>query len=193
MKESICWIETVDESSADASLSTIYNRVRGANGQLDNLYQAFSLRPHTILPADDLYLAALHHESNTLPKQFSELIGTYVAILSGCQYARAHHGENYVHLSADKVSATTVLEKLESGDLQSSGTSREIAALAYVRKLCREPENLYRADIEVLLQQGWNDGEILEIVQVVAMFSYFVRVINGVGIQLGDEKLGLYD
>jgi hypothetical protein len=26
----------------------------------------------------------------------------------------------------------------------------------------------------------------------VAMFSYFVRVINGVGIQLSDEKPGLY-
>ena len=37
-----------------------------------------------------------------------------------------------------------------------------------------------------------SDGEILEIVQLVAMFSYFVRVINGVGIQLGNEKLGLY-
>ena len=87
MKNTTCWIDTISESDADSELNSIYDRVRGPGGQLDNLYQAFSLRSHTIVPADDLYLAAMHHEDNVLPKVFSELIGTYVAILSGCHYA----------------------------------------------------------------------------------------------------------
>jgi len=39
---------------------------------------------------------------------------------------------------------------------------------------------------------GWSDGEILEIVQIVGMFSYLVRVINGLGISLQGDRIGRY-
>jgi len=192
MKNTTCWIDTIPESDADSELSAIYDRVRGPNGQLDNLYQAFSLRSHTILPADDLYLAAMHHEDNILPKVFSELIGTYVAILSGCQYAETHHGHNFAYLTADPHRSDEVLRALRENDLQACGSDRDVAALVYVRQLCLSPETVTQSNVSSLQSHGWTDGEILEIVQVVAMFSYFVRVINGVGISLGDEKPGLY-
>jgi alkylhydroperoxidase family enzyme len=46
--------------------------------------------------------------------------------------------------------------------------------------------------IDVLRRSGWDDGEILEIAQVVGMFSYFVRIINATGISLTGDKIGLY-
>ncbi|MFT5351605.1 MAG: putative peroxidase-related enzyme, partial [Gammaproteobacteria bacterium] len=161
-------------------------------GQLDNLYQGFSLRPHTIVPADDLYLAAMHHADNVLPTWMSELIGTYVAILTGCDYASAHHGHNYSYLINDSEKSEKVLAALKSNDLACCGDDREVAALRYVLQLCMEPASIEKQHVDTLSELGWSDGEILEIVQLVAMFSYFVRVINGVGIQLGNEKLGLY-
>lgn len=192
MNNKTCWIDVVSDRDAGESLSQIYDRVRGADGQLDNLYQGFSLRPHTILPADDLYLAALHHADNTLPKSFAELIGTYVAILTGCDYAAAHHGHNYAHLIGDSELSDKVLLAMKENELEKCGDKREVAALHYVRQLCDSPAGIEKEHIDSLRQVGWSDGDILEIVQVVAMFSYFVRVINGVGIQLGDEQLGLY-
>lgn len=192
MKNSICWIDVEKEDAAGAGLNEIYAKVRSTDGRLDNLYQAFSLRAHTITPADELYKAALHHHDNTLPKWFSELIGTYVAILAGCQYARAHHGHNYAHLSGNVKKAEQILACLAADDLESCGSPREVSVLYYVKKLCLTPQNMEQSDIEQLSIQNWSDGEVLEIVQVVAMFSYFVRVINSLGISLGDEKLGLY-
>jgi len=192
MKSDICWIDVVADSDADDKLKPIYDRVRGPSGQLDNLYQAFSLRAHTILPADDLYLAAMHHDDNVLPKVLSELIGTYVAILTGCEYAAAHHGLNYAHLIGDQRESDRVLNALKDDELAVCGDKRNQAALRYVKQLCKAPETIEKKDVERLKQVGLSDGEVLEIVQVVAMFSYFVRVINGVGIQLGNEKLGLY-
>lgn len=189
--EKICWIDTVAETRADAELAEIYDTVRGKNGQLDNLYQAFSLRPHTIRPADDLYLAAMHTEANTLAKRFSELIGTYVAILTGCEYAETHHGHNFRHLHGETQGAS-IIACLKKGELESCGNAAEVAALRYVAKLVRQPQSMRETDVTKLKVAGWSDGEVLEIVQVVAMFSYFVRVINGVGIQLGDETPGLY-
>lgn len=192
MANSVCWIDVVDERDADENLAAIYQRVRAANGQLDNLYQGFSLRPHTILPADDLYLAAMHHDDNQLPKRTSELLGTYVAILTGCDYAATHHGHNFYYLNGDDKNSEQILQALRENNLAACGDALEVAALAYAKKLCLQPESMTRDDVAAMREAGWSDGELLEVVQVVAMFSYFVRVINGVGIQLGDEKPGLY-
>jgi len=192
MKNTVCWIGVTDEHEANSELNRIYDRVRGPKGQLDNLYQAFSLRPHTILPADDLYLAAMHHKDNVLETRFSELIGTYAALLSDCGYAVSHHGHNFTQLTADRERSNQILKALSTDDLHRCGSDREVAALHYVRKLCLSPQMMSEEDVSSLAAVGWTDGEILEIVQVVAMFSYFVRVINGIGIQLGDEKPGLY-
>ena len=48
------------------------------------------------------------------------------------------------------------------------------------------------ADIETLREAGVSDTEILEVNQIGANFAYWVRVINGLGIQLGDERIGRY-
>lgn len=192
MQNTVCWIDNIEYQHANSELREIYDRVLSPNGQLDNLYRGFSLTPQTILPADDLYKAALHHHSNVLPKAFSELVGTYVAILAGCEYARAHHGQNYIFLSEDAQQAQHILASLETNNIEACGGEQHTTALRYVRKLCRQPAEIERSDIDTLRTSGWDDHEISEIVQVVAMFSYFVRVINGTGIQLGDEKPGLY-
>lgn len=192
MPERVCWIEDVDYHEADPELRAIYDRVTNPSGQLDNLYRGFSLSPQTILPADDLYKATLHHQNNVLPKVFAELVGTYVAALAGCNYASAHHGQNFISLSSDSARASRLLAAVFTDNIENCDSQRNVMALNYVRKLCLQPADIVQSDIETLRSVGWDDSEISELVQVVGMFSYFVRVINGVGIQLGDEKLGLY-
>jgi alkylhydroperoxidase family enzyme len=48
------------------------------------------------------------------------------------------------------------------------------------------------ADIEQLRALGVSDTEILEAVQASACFAYWVRFINALGVQLGDETIGKY-
>ena len=192
MKNTVCWIDVISYVNADESLQTIYDSVRSPGGAVDNLYKAFSLRAHTIKPADDLYRAVLHHSENTLPKWFSELIACYVAILAGCDYALAHHGHNFAYLLADSEKAARILQNLRDDQLDYYGEERDISALRYVKTLCLNPQTITADDVAVLSQHGWSDGEILEITQIVATFSYFVRMINGLGISLQGERIGLY-
>jgi uncharacterized peroxidase-related enzyme len=188
----ICWIDTVGYADADNELKQIYDKVRNPDSTLDNLYQAFSLRAHTIIPADDLYRAALHNDGNTLPKWFAELIGSYVAMLSGCDYAFTHHSHNFVHLFGDKEKAQTLLQALREGHYDVFAEQKQIAALRYVARLTLHPGQMKATHIDVLRRSGWDDGDILEIAQVVGMFSYFVRIINATGISLTGDKIGLY-
>ena len=192
MKNTIAWIKTVDYADASAALKAIYDGVRSPGGALENLYRGFSLRPHIIGPADDLYRAVLHHDANTLPKWFSELLGAYVAQLAGCEYAFAHHSHNFKHLYESREKAEAVLQALRQDCYRDCGTEQEINALRYAKKLALRPEAIEMQDIDELRRTGWSDGEILEIAQVVAMFSYFTRIINGVGISLKGDKIGLY-
>ncbi|MFT5399700.1 MAG: alkylhydroperoxidase family enzyme, partial [Gammaproteobacteria bacterium] len=47
-------------------------------------------------------------------------------------------------------------------------------------------------DIVELRAEGVSDTEILEAVQSTACFAYWVRFINALGIQLGNETIGKY-
>ena len=46
-------------------------------------------------------------------------------------------------------------------------------------------------DIDALRAAGADDGEILEANQVCAAFNYSCRVVNGLGIRLDCEAIGL--
>ena len=72
------------------------------------------------------------------------------------------------------------------------GNPKEVAALRYARKLCDEPDAISEEDLIRMTDIGWTHGDVLEVIQVVAMFSYFTRVINATGISLGNETIGLY-
>ncbi len=71
-------------------------------------------------------------------------------------------------------------------------TPAEAALLVYGAKLCRTPESMCEADIDALRALGVSDTEILEAVQSTACFAYWVRFINALGVQLGEETIGKY-
>ncbi len=192
MASTVCWIETIEDEDAVPDLKAVYDAVRGPEGRVDNLYKACSLRPQSIIPSDDLYRAVLHHDRNSLSKGFLELVGSYVALLCGSDYAFTHHAANFTHLLRDPAQAAETLAALKDGRIEGVGGPREAAALAYAQKLTTAPAAMQESDLAPLREAGLSDGEILEINQVVAGFNYWARTINGLGIQLGDEKIGLY-
>jgi len=65
--------------------------------------------------------------------------------------------------------------------------------LKYVRKLTLDSAALRRTDIDHMRSQGVTDEEILEVNQVAASFNYSNRVINGIGVEPGHEKVGFYE
>ncbi len=191
MKRSISWIETVSYDKSSDELREAYDAVR-SGARVDNLYSVYSLRPQTLVPSDALYRAVLHSEKNTLPMWFSELIATYTAALGQCDYAYTHHSRNFVHLLGDEVRARRILAALPSQSFEGLLTTAQASALAYTYKLSERPQDMTRSDVQSLQAEGWSDGEILEINQVVATFAYFVRVLNGLGVSIAGDVIGRY-
>jgi len=75
-------IDTIDDERAEGRLRTIYDRVKGPGGEIDNILRAHSLRPHTLEGHMALYKSVLHHSGNSLPKWLAEAIGVQVSLIN---------------------------------------------------------------------------------------------------------------
>jgi uncharacterized peroxidase-related enzyme len=186
----VSWIERIGYDRATGRLRTIYDRIRGPRGELDNILTVHSLRPHTLEGHMALYKNVLHHTANVLPTWWLEVIGIYVSQLNRCAYCVDHHAAGLSRLLADDQRAAVILAGLESGDL-AAFDQRERAMLDYARQLTLDPGSMSEADLGPMRAAGLTDGEILEVNQVAAYFAYANRTVSGLGVTTLGDVLGL--
>lgn len=184
------WIRTIPEAEAQEPLRSLYERVRGPGGQVDAILRLQGLRPHTLEGHMALYKAVLHHPANRLPRHFLEAVGAWVSLLNGCGYCVEHHLAGLGRRVGEE-GAARVREALEARRPEEAYGDRELAALRYAERLTRDPASLRREHVTALRQAGLEDGEILELNQVVAYFAYANRTVQGLGATTEGETLGL--
>ena len=184
------WIDRTAPEHAHGPLAELYQRVHGPDGGVDNILQAHSLRPHTLAGHMGLYKSVLHHPANSLDPWFREALGVLVSQLNKCEYCVAHHTAGMRRLIDDDARSDVVAAALTSGSWGDALDSGQRAALAYARALTVNPSALDALDIDDLRAAGWDDGEILEINQIVAYFAYANRTVLGLGVETDGERLG---
>ena len=62
-------------------------------------------------------------------------------------------------------------------------TVEDRAMLDFAIKLTRTPAEMTQADIEALRAKGFDDTAIHDIVQIAALFNYYDRLADGLGIE----------
>jgi len=63
--------------------------------------------------------------------------------------------------------------------------------LAYAEMLTKAPESVDQSAVAALRAAGLDDGEILEVNQVVAYFAYANRTVLGLGVNAEGDDIGL--
>jgi uncharacterized peroxidase-related enzyme len=185
------WITTISCADATGALKRLYDRVKGPHNNVDNIMLAHSLRPHSMEGHMALYKNVLHHPRNELPKSYLETIGVYVSSLNECRYCVDHHFAGLSRLLADDDRSAEILSALEQRNPDAAFAGRELAGLRYAHKLTTAPATMAETDIAELRTAGFSDGEILEINQVAAYFSYANRTVLGLGINTDGDIVGL--
>ena len=185
------WIETIGLDAATGRLKALYERIKGPDGQIDNILQAHSLRPHTLEGHMALYKGVLHHPGNRLPKWQLEMLGVYVSLLNGCAYCVAHHYAGLRRLLGDDARATEIRDALQAAALERALGGALLAMARNARALTRDPADIDESPMAAMRREGLDDGQILEVNQVVAYFAYANRTVLGLGVETGDEDLGL--
>lgn len=185
------WISIIRREAAEGRLRSLYDRVAGPGGRVDNILLAHGLRPHTLEGHMALYKSVLHHSANVLPRSYLETLGVYVSLLNGCRYCVDHHLAGLRRLLKGPARADAVRAALAADEAERAFEGRELAGLAYAKKLTRTPGEVAEADVARLRDAGFDDGEILEINQVVAYFAYANRTVLGLGVSTEGDVLGL--
>jgi len=185
------WISTIPFEQATGQLKKLYDRVVGPNSNVDNILMIHSLRPHTLQGHMALYKNVIHNSNNQVPKSFLETLGVYVSLINRCEYCTEHHFAGLKRLLQDDQRADKIRKSFEDDDLTGSFNDKELSALKYAKKLTFCQHLLTKKDIEEMKNLGWNDGEILEINQVVSYFNYANRTVSGLGVNTDGDILGL--
>ena len=186
------WIKTIPFEAATGKLRQLYQRVTGPGNNVDNIMMMHSLRPHSMEGHMALYKNVLHHKDNQIPKWFLETLGVWVSSLNACTYCVEHHFAGLKRLLKDDARAEALRAAIEARDIPATPLeAREQAALRYAERLTRIPQEMDAADVKALQLAGWDDGEILEINQVVAYFAYANRTVLGLGCSTEGDIIGL--
>jgi len=185
------WIETVAYGDSEDELRALYDRIKGPDDNVDNIMLAHSLRPHTMQGHMTLYKYVLHHPRNSLPKAYLETIGVYVSSLNKCAYCVEHHFAGMARLLNDALRSDAIRQALQHRQPENVFVGAELAGLQYAGKLTLAAADVTEADIELLRKAGLDDGQILEINQVTAYFSYANRTVLGLGVSTAGDIIGL--
>jgi len=186
------WIETIPYADATGKLKTLYDRVKGPDDNVDNIMMIHSLRPHSMEGHMAIYKYVLHHSGNTIPKWFLEVLGVWVSALNDCAYCVEHHFAGLKRLLQDDPRADAIRTAIEVRNIEQAPLdSAQKAAMVYARQLTRDPGGMREDMVETLRAEGYSDGEILEINQVSAYFSYANRTVLGLGCSVSGDTLGL--
>ena len=110
------WIAHIPYSESNGRLRSLYDRIKGPDGNIDNIMLAHSLRAHSMEGHMALYKYVLHHSGNVTPKWFLEALGVHVSLLNGCDYCVEHHFAGLRRLLKDDFRATVIRSALERVD-----------------------------------------------------------------------------
>ncbi|WP_298936714.1 peroxidase-related enzyme [uncultured Ruegeria sp.] len=186
------WIKTVPFDEATGRLRKLYDRVTGPDNNVDNIMMVHSLRPHSMEGHMAIYKNVLHHSGNQIPKWFLEVLGVWVSSLNRCGYCVEHHFNGLQRLLGDAARGEAIRAAIEAARPEDAPLdARQVAAMEYARQLTQAPADLVEGDVVKLRDAGWDDGEILEINQVCAYFSYANRTVLGLGCSTDGDVLGL--
>jgi len=185
------WIKIISYEKATGKLKKLYNRIKGPNNYIDNIMLVHSLRPNTLEGHMAMYKNVLHHSNNSFPKWFLEAIGVYTSALNKCDYCVNHHAEGMRKALNNDTKAAEIKTVLTQNSPEKYFIGKELAIMEYVQKLTQTPGEFTEEDLLHLKSTEINDGELLEVNQVVSYFCYANRTVLGLGVNTRNDIIGL--
>lgn len=185
------WIKTIPYADAVGKLKKLYDKIKGPGDKIDNVLSIHSLRPQSLSGHMALYKNVLHHPNNTLPKWYLETLGVYTSRLNKCDYCVDHHAAGLRRLLNDEPRYEAIVKAINTDDAESVFSGRELAGMKHARTLTLAHHSLTKMDIDELVASGFDEGEVLEINQVVSYFNYVNRTVVGLGVTTAGDVLGL--
>jgi uncharacterized peroxidase-related enzyme len=144
-----------------------------------DLYRAY---PATCKPLGEFTEAAMRGLSPFTQAE-RELIAAYVSGLNACEYCHTTH----VAVAAACGVAPDLVKALLAGIETAPIEAKMKPILSYARKLTLSPARMTATDAAKVYDAGWNDDALYSTVLVTALFNFYNRLVDGVGLALPEN------
>lgn len=171
------------ENSQDDKLQELIGLYQETLGFCPNSVITMYHRPEIAYAFITLNQAVMENKGN-VTSDLKRLIGYISSSVAGCRYCQAHTiraAERY-DAHQDK------LENIWSFETHPAFSEAERAALEFALKSSQIP-NAIEDDIAEKLRLYWTDGDIVEILGVVALFGFLNRWNDSMGTQIEDGAI----
>ncbi|MCB2127801.1 MAG: carboxymuconolactone decarboxylase family protein [Rhodobacteraceae bacterium] len=173
-------VRPLAEDEIEATLREEVQFFKGPLGVIPNSVRTMAHRPELARAFTNLNIAAMTCHG-AVTAEFKRLLGYVTSFVSGCMYCQAH-----TILGSERFGASE--ERLNSiWDFERSAhfSEAEKAALAFAHAAAQVP-NAVTPEISERLKAHWDDGDIVEIMGVIALFGYLNRWNDSMGSALED-------
>jgi uncharacterized peroxidase-related enzyme len=183
MEEPVSWIPLTAPADAPDMLRAIYERIRtrSSAGRVAHVWQAQGREPGTLAATFELY-RALMDDPAPLSRAQAELIALVVSATNGCAYCVAHLGPRVAKAMGDEPLARAVARDYREANLPARDRVLLDAAVALTCEPCERKQE----DVERLREYGFDDGSILKLTEIAALYNLVNRVASALGVALED-------
>ncbi|GIL01114.1 MAG: alkyl hydroperoxide reductase AhpD [Alphaproteobacteria bacterium] len=137
-----------------------------------------TLNPRAGRALVDFHTAVLRQPS-ALSEGERELIAAYVSALNQCRYCAGVHGATAEAFGVEPDLLARMVDDLDGAGID----ERLLPIMRYARKLTLEPARMVQADAEAVLAAGWDERALHDAVNVIALFNFMNRLVEGHGIK----------
>ena len=150
-----------------SELEDAFGPVEQRMGFLPNSLLTMARRPEILEAVASLTQAA---RTGTVPRELKELVALVASTAAGCRYCQAHTASNASRVGAE----AEKIAQVWSYETNTLFSDAERAALRLAHHAALVPNQATDDDFDEL-RRHFDDGEIVEIVTVVALFGFLNR------------------
>jgi uncharacterized peroxidase-related enzyme len=132
--------------------------------------------PKTLKERTPLFNGIMYSRGG-LSRPDTELSAVAASVVNRCIYCAAVHSKRYNELTKDESVMAKVFDNGEDADLD----PRQKAILSFATKLSKWPSEAETADVELLIENGLEMEEILDLVLSTALFGWANRLMHVLG------------
>jgi len=169
----------------DSELAEYFAKLEKRNGYLPNSQLTMQRRPKLVKAFAQLS-AAVWDPEGSVDLGFRRLVGHVASRAAGCQYCMAHTAGHALHSGLDAAKLAAVWEYRTSPLFNAA----ERAALDVALAAGQVPNEVTDA-MFAELRKHWNEGEVVEIVAVIALFGFLNRWNDTMATPLESEPVAV--
>ncbi|KAJ4011801.1 hypothetical protein NW752_004201 [Fusarium irregulare] len=156
----------------------------------DNWTRALALNPDTLRRFVTHYEDLFSDQTTRLNAVDREIVAVVVSHTNGCGFCQTHHTHGLTAaLGKDNVAKLRAKKIALDWHLVSDLSEKHKTLAAFSELLTSNPRGVGKQQLNELKEVGYEEEQIVEIIEVVGWFSHSNRLMIALGVEIDDKNL----